>query len=124
MRTKTTGRRGGGKSVMYLRCLVAAVVWLVAACASAKPPVDALAGRAFLLESSVGAELLADAGVSLRFHKDGLSLQADCNTMSATYKVSDGRLVIGDLMETAMGCDPERHARDAFLGKLIASKPK
>jgi heat shock protein HslJ len=62
---------------------------------------------------------------SLQFHDDGrLSASGDCNTSSGTVRFADGRMTVGDLGTTAMGCPGAgRQERDAWLAAFLAAGP-
>jgi heat shock protein HslJ len=111
---------------MHARTLIAAATVALIACHSAPPPKSpaGLPGRTFLLEASQGAELLAGVRVHLHFTDGSLSMTASCNHMGGAYTLEQERLVMGDMMQTEMGCDAERHAQDDWLQKFLASKPK
>jgi heat shock protein HslJ len=58
--------------------------------------------------------------VTLTVKDDSIGLSADCNHIGATVEVREHRLhADGGVAMTAMGCDPTRHARDAWLAALI-----
>ena len=61
--------------------------------------------RAYLLESSQGAELLTGTTVHLSFGDGALSLEAACNSMSGEYTVEADRVVVKSMMMTEMGCE-------------------
>jgi len=52
-----------------------------------------------------------------------LVANAGCNSIAGTYRIEAGRLVFESGGMTAMGCDAERHAQDAWLDAFLASKP-
>lgn len=111
-----------------IHTLVAAAVVAVAlaACHSAPQPKSAapLQGRAFLLQSSEGADLLAGTTVYLRFSDGGFSVSASCNHTGGAYSIEQERLVAGVMEQTAMGCDAQRHAQDDWIQKFFSSQPK
>ena len=43
--------------------------------------------------------------------------------MGGPASIDDGRLVVGDLATTEMGCDPPRHAQDEWLARFLTSRP-
>jgi heat shock protein HslJ len=87
-------------------------------------PEPTLVGRTFLSTDVVGYTLAPSTRLSLTFaENDNMSANAGCNTLSSTYRVDDGTLVTGEWGGTEMGCDPERHAQDAWLSTLLASRP-
>jgi heat shock protein HslJ len=62
--------------------------------------------------------------IELRFFADGrLSAQAGCNHLGGDGRVEDGRLVLGDLSMTEMGCDPLRMAQDTWLSTFLGARP-
>ncbi|SDJ79359.1 META domain-containing protein [Lentzea albidocapillata subsp. violacea] len=63
--------------------------------------------------------------VELRFTDDGrLMANAGCNQMQGPVQVDDGRLAVGELGMTAMGCPkPELHQQDEWLSKLLGATP-
>ena len=80
--------------------------------------------RAYLLESSQGAEVLKGTVVHLSFGDGALSMEAACNSMSGEYTVEAERVVVKGLMMTEMGCEAQGEAQDAWLGKFLRSKPR
>ena len=89
---------------------------------------DGLDGRTFLSTSITedGAPRLLVEGTRIRLAfsaEDRLTASAGCNTMGATFELDRGRIVVGDLSTTEMGCDPERHAQDQWLATLLADGP-
>jgi len=113
---------------MRMRSLIALatiVASLVACHATPAPKSPAgVQSRTFLLQSSMGADLLAETTVHLRLTDNDLSFTANCNHMGGSYTIEHERVITGALEQTAMGCDPERHAQDDWLLKFFASKPK
>jgi heat shock protein HslJ len=77
-----------------------------------------------LLQSSEGADLLAGTTVHLRFSDGSFSVSASCNHTSGAYSMEQERLVAGEIGQTMMGCDAERHAQDDWIQKFFSSKPK
>jgi heat shock protein HslJ len=104
----------------------ATVVATLAACHATPAPKSpaGLQGRAFLIHSSTGADVLAETTVHLRFTNTDLSVGANCNHMGGSYTIEHERVVVGDMAQTMMGCDPHRHAQDDWLQAFFASKPK
>ena len=98
---------------------------LLAACQASGP---AMAGRAFLsvnvAENGAPKALVAGTRIRLDFQADALSANAGCNTMGGTYRLDGGRLVVGDLAMTEMGCQPELMAQDTWLAGVLGAKPQ
>ncbi|MGH8990329.1 MAG: META domain-containing protein [Acidimicrobiia bacterium] len=115
---------------------LSALLVLVLAAACGDPTTTARAGqtstepwgRDFLstavTEKGQDRPLVAGTRIRLGFTEDGrLVAGAGCNTMGGQAEVRDGRLVVGDLATTEMGCDPDRHAQDEWLGRFLSSEP-
>ena len=84
---------------------------------------DVLDGRTFE-STDVSGETLADGTtVTLTFEGDGLSANAGCNTMNATYEVADGVLTVGPLGQTLMACEDELQQQDAWVAALLEGEP-
>lgn len=70
-----------------------------------------------LTQAYIGGEFPAvdDATYTLIFSEDGLSIQADCNTVAASYSLDeDGNILIDLGASTLMACDPESIADDVL----------
>ncbi len=88
-----------------------------------------LDGRTFLsvsvTEDGSVKQLAPNTRIQLRFMDDGrLTATAGCNSLGAD-KVStdDGKLTVGTMGGTEMGCDPVRHAQDEWLSTLLQDDP-
>jgi heat shock protein HslJ len=87
-------------------------------------------GRTFLstsvTENGQPKPLVAGTRITLNFVADGhrLGAQAGCNQMSGPASFEGGRLVVGDIATTEMGCDPPRHAQDEWLARFLTSRPQ
>ncbi len=97
--------------------------------ANPNPGGDEPWGRTFLstsvTENGEPRPLVAGTRITLNFVEDGhrLGAQAGCNQMGGQASFSGGRLVVGDLATTEMGCDPPRHAQDEWLARFLTSRP-
>jgi heat shock protein HslJ len=93
--------------------------------ASLSPP--ALAGRTFLstavTDNGVPRQLAQDTRIRLQFVDGRLVANAGCNTMGGAYSLAGNVLHVEGLSMTEMGCDPERHAQDDWVAKLLAAGP-
>jgi heat shock protein HslJ len=87
-------------------------------------------GRTFLstsvTENGQARPLVAGTRITLNFVEDGhrLGAQAGCNSMGGPARFADGRLVVGDMATTEMGCDAPRHAQDEWLARFLTSRPE
>lgn len=102
-------------------------VLLAAACTTGSPAAM-LAGRTFVSTGVTVAgqpfDLVAGTRIMLSFGADGrMGASAGCNSMAGTFRLDGITLVVSDLGSTEMGCDPERHAQDEWLAKLLGSRP-
>jgi heat shock protein HslJ len=88
-----------------------------------------LRGRTFLStevrENGQPKPLVAGTRILLNFSADGTKIGANagCNHMGGDARVENGRLVVGDLAMTMMGCDGGRNEQDAWVGKLLTERP-
>lgn len=124
-------RPWGMQPLTRLLCLAIGLTAVLAACSSggagsspssSPPPGDANAGidgRTFLSTAVQGATLVPGTRVSLMFTNGSLSASGGCNSMGGSYTLTGGRLSIGQMMTTDMGCDPARMQQDQWLAALL-----
>lgn len=75
-------------------------------------------------DSGKARALVPGTEISLRFFADGrLGAQAGCNHLGGDGRIDAGRLVLGDLSMTEMGCDEPRHSQDTWLAQFLGSEP-
>jgi heat shock protein HslJ len=107
-------------------CLLAAV-----SCGSraGSGGVTDLRGKTFLStgvsENGQPKQLVAGTQIRLGFSEDGTraSAYAGCNHIGGAARIENGRLVVGDLAMTMMGCDGGRNEQDDWIAKLLADGP-
>ncbi|HEY7600234.1 MAG TPA: META domain-containing protein [Candidatus Limnocylindrales bacterium] len=108
--------------------LTLAATLLVLACAGPAASAPNLDGRQFLsVDVSVnGAPLTLVPGTRIRISFDGTNIgaSAGCNHLGGSYRLDGGRLVVGQLAMTEMGCDPARHDQDTWLSTFLGSQPQ
>jgi heat shock protein HslJ len=85
---------------------------------------DGLEGRTFLSESVTEAgetrELVDGTRIRMEFRDDGeLRINAGCNHLMADVTIGGDTLEIGGVGGTAMGCDPDLHAQDDWIGEVL-----
>jgi heat shock protein HslJ len=68
--------------------------------------------------------LVPGTEIDIAFNGGNVSASGGCNSAGAAFTIDDGRLVVGDITSTAMGCDPEREAQDQWLLAFLASRPR
>jgi len=101
--------------------LVIAVI-AVSACSTgtgtsaSAPSVD---GRTFLSTAVAGHSLVPGSTVRLDFADGRIGASAGCNHLSGPYTVTDGRLVLGQVAMTAMGCPGPLQDQDAWLVSFL-----
>ena len=99
---------------------------ILGACQAAAPP--SLAGRTFLsvgITENGAPKALADGTrIRLDFKDGAISANAGCNQIGGEFRLQNGLLVLGDLSQTEMGCDPDRMAQDTWLVGVLGSKPR
>ena len=76
-------------------------------------------GRSFLSTTITGRALVPGSRVRLSFEDGRIGASAGCNSMGGSYAVDGGRLVVGALAMTEMGCDPALMDQDAWLGGFL-----
>jgi heat shock protein HslJ len=80
-------------------------------------------GRTYLSTAVSGHTLVRGTRITLTFDDKTLSASAGCNSLSGAYRIDGDRLLAEQLGGTEMGCDPPRHAQDAWVAELLRSKP-
>ena len=65
-----------------------------------------------------------DKPLQLDFADGRVSVRNACNGMGGSYRIEDGRLVVGPMMHTMMACaDPALNRLDGMIGQRLASHP-
>ena len=81
---------------------------------------DGLDGATYVSTAAQGHDLVEGSSVRLAFEDGRLAVQAGCNTQSAAYAVSDGRLAwSGPPLGTRMACPDDLMAQDAWVAGLL-----
>jgi heat shock protein HslJ len=85
------------------------------------------AGRTFVSTSVTDGghqrPLVRATKISLTFRAGTISANAGCNTISGAARLDTGRLVVGALATTAIGCPQPLADQDAWLADFLASRP-
>jgi heat shock protein HslJ len=104
--------------------LVAVVAAIVVGCSSpgSSPSASPIAvdGHTYLSTDVVGQLLVPGSRITLSFKDRNLSASAGCNTMSGAYTIADGRLKVGQMASTMMGCDPLLMRQDTWLSTYLS----
>jgi heat shock protein HslJ len=113
-----------------IRVLLPILGSLLVACGSAASGgVSDLRGRTYLStsvsENGQPKPLVAGTQIRLTFATDGANVgaYAGCNHMGGPGRIESGRLVIGEMAMTMMGCDGGRNEQDAWLATLLTGRP-
>ncbi len=111
---------------------IAMMVLTAGACGGANRPKHATSAPTFLspaghsyLSTAVAGHKLADGTrITLTFDaKDGLTVNAGCNTIGGKYRLDGTSLVTDQLSMTEMGCDAPREAQDRWVSQLLSARP-
>ena len=112
------------RSTARIALALIATVALTACAAAAAPQ---LAGKEFVAAKVTdgGQDLPLVPGTKLRlsFSATEIGASAGCNHMGGTYRIDGGRLIVGNLGTTDMGCDPDLMAQDQWLGEILGAGP-
>ncbi|HTM44027.1 MAG TPA: META domain-containing protein [Polyangiaceae bacterium] len=84
---------------------------------------NGLVGRQFLLQSAEGFTPVANTTVRIFFDPTSFGFYAGCNHFSAEYTLSGGRLRLGGLGSTEIGCEQPLADQDNWLADFVSSSP-
>ena len=112
----------------FLLCPAAAALFLAGCAVGGSPsPSASLDGRAFLsVAVSDGGQprpLVSGTRIRIAFSSGRISASAGCNALGSSYRLDGGRLIVDQLGQTDMGCDPPRLEQDAWLAAFLADHP-
>lgn len=104
-------------------CTATAVGTVVPSAQAPTPPPSTTGGPipphgTFDSTKVTGHQLVAGTNVALTFG-DSLSANAGCNTMSGQWAIKDGKLDVGQMATTEMGCQADLMAQDQWLAKFL-----
>lgn len=108
--------------------VVATLMLALAGCGDESTAAGSLKGRTYLstsvTENGTPKKLLPNSRIRLTFTDDGrLIADAGCNSMQSDVSTGGGKLSLGDLASTAMGCDRRRHEQDSWLSNILQADP-
>lgn len=118
-------------TVVSTRVMLVAVGLIVVACGSlvGSGGRGDLRGRTFLStavsENGQPKSLVQGTRILVNFSADGTKIGANagCNHMGGDARVENGRLIVGDMAQTLVGCDGRRNEQDAWVAKLLTDRP-
>jgi heat shock protein HslJ len=67
--------------------------------------------------------LVAGTKIRLNFNDGQIGASAGCNSMGGDYQVVDGKLVVGQMATTEIGCPTNLSEQDEWLATFLGSKP-
>jgi heat shock protein HslJ len=108
------------KTLSPLALLIA--VTAMSACSTgggAGASAPSIEGRTFLSTALAGHSLVPGSTVRIDFAGGRIGASAGCNHLSGPYAVTDGRLVLGQVAMTAMGCPGPLQDQDAWLVSFL-----
>ncbi|WP_020392638.1 META domain-containing protein [Kribbella catacumbae] len=107
--------------------VAAAGMMLLSACGSESSAGGSLTGRSFLsisvTEDGKPKQLAPNTRIGLRFKDGNVHAETGCNQLGGEVSTDDGKLTVGELGGTEMGCDPARHAQEDWVGQLLRDRP-
>jgi heat shock protein HslJ len=74
-------------------------------------------------EGGAPKPLASGTKIRLGFSDGTISASAGCNTMSGSYTIQNGKLVVGEMAMTEMGCPSDLGDQDQWLADFLGSKP-
>ncbi len=87
--------------------------------AGTAPTTADLDARTFIVTEAGGHDVVQGSTISLRFEDGRLGILAGCNQMSGDYEIIDGVLVVGQVITTEMGCEPDLMDQDAWISGFV-----
>jgi heat shock protein HslJ len=78
-----------------------------------------LQGRTFLSTQVEGRALVPETRVQLSFDQGSVGASAGCNSMGGDYSLDGNRLVVKQLAQTEMACEPLLMQQDQWLADLL-----
>src|SRR5690349_8000227 len=75
-------------------------------------------GRTFVSQST-SRPLVPGTRIELRFSDGKVGFQAGCNSVGGDARIDGGRLVVGEVTSTAMGCDQPHAEQDTWFATFL-----
>ncbi|MEO8468105.1 MAG: META domain-containing protein [Chloroflexota bacterium] len=86
---------------------------------TSSPTTQTLEVRTFLSTRVDGPALVAGTVIRITFQNGRVSVNAGCNTFGGPYRIDGDRLVVGQIITTEIGCQPNLAAQDQWVSGLI-----
>jgi heat shock protein HslJ len=93
-----------------------------------RAPSGSLDGRTFasvsVTQDGKNKPLVSGTRIQLMFAVANMTASAGCNTSSGDYHIDGGKLIVGSMATSAMGCPQNLGEQDNWLWALLASHPE
>lgn len=109
------------RRVLALLMIVLAVPF--AGCAAQAAGSGQLAGSNWRFVS-IDGEAPISSTASLTFENDRIGANVGCNAMGGEWRVENGRLIAGPLMQTRMSCQGKLGEQEQALAALLVAAPE
>lgn len=73
---------------------------------------------------SIDGETPATAEAQLTFEEERIGANVGCNGMGGPWRIEDGRLIAGPLVQTKMFCEGDVWHQEQAVGALLVGAPK
>jgi heat shock protein HslJ len=83
----------------------------------------ALDGRTYLSTGATGYTIVDGTVIRINFDGDRIGVNAGCNSMGGSYEITDGTLVVGEMMMTQMACEQALMDQDTAISAFLATSP-
>lgn len=80
-------------------------------------------GRTFLSTEVDGYTLVPETRIVLTFEGENLGASAGCNALDGGFQFDDEVLVVDEIAQTEIGCDPTLAEQDRWLAALLTARP-
>ena len=107
-----------------MRALTALALFLLAGCPLKTETDDALAGSRWTITAIDGDATADPRKTRLEFKSGQLAANIGCNGISGPWRVENGRLVAGPLIQTEIYCEGPVWQQEKALSALLASAPR
>jgi heat shock protein HslJ len=95
---------------------------LLAGCATMQPGAPDLAGTQWRFTAIDGAAPVSNRA-RLEFERDRLGANVGCNGMGGEWRIENGRLIAGQLVQTQMYCEGAVWGQERAVSALLQGSP-
>jgi heat shock protein HslJ len=97
-------------------------ILLLAGCTAASAGDSTIAGTSWRF-TKIDGDRPASSRALLAFERKQIDATVGCNRMGGPWRMADGRLIAGPLVQTEMYCDGALGAQEQATGALLAGAP-